>query len=177
MTDTFRVEFVVRGVPVGQPRARGRAMKRFSSRQQRMVDVAHIYNPTKASAKDGGGLLPITVWKKRLTLAANPHMPRDPWTGPVRLDLCAFFPRPQYLMKPSSPAGPIRYAAKPDRDNMDKAVLDTLKNAGLFRDDAQVCAGEIEKWYVAKDGAPGVRIIATHLVDEHQLTIQEASNA
>lgn len=34
---------------------------------------------------------------------------------------------------------------KPDRDNLDKAVLDAITKAGIWDDDCQVCSGVVEK--------------------------------
>ncbi len=55
-------------------------------------------------------------------------------------------------------AMPRRYhAQKPDRDNLDKAVMDALKGLA-WNDDSQVCAGKIEKFIAAGDEQPHVLI-------------------
>ena len=91
--------------------------------------------------------------------------PETPWLGAVRITVDAYFERPDRLCKKKSPEGRIPHTAKPDRDNVDKAVLDALKDVGLFRDDAQVCDGCVRKWYVAKGCGPGVIIVAERLAD------------
>ncbi len=55
------------------------------------------------------------------------------------------------------------HTGRPDRDNLDKAVLDAMKGL-IFRDDAQVCAGTIEKWIAAGDEQPHVTIVIEELV-------------
>jgi Holliday junction resolvase RusA-like endonuclease len=57
------------------------------------------------------------------------------------------------------------HTTKPDKDNLEKAILDELKQAGFFRDDAQVCSGGPNtKRYVLPgvssdpEGLPGVTI-------------------
>lgn len=49
----------------------------------------------------------------------------------------------------------IRHIKKPDRDNLDKAVLDAL--TGIFWiDDCQVCDGRIRKRIASGDESEGV---------------------
>jgi Holliday junction resolvase RusA-like endonuclease len=47
---------------------------------------------------------------------------------------------------------------KPDRDNLDKAVLDALTRCKFWLDDCQVCAGNISKQYTLVGVRPGVYI-------------------
>lgn len=142
------ITLCVRGDPSAQPRARGMAFRSKKSGKW----TARVYNPDDA---DG--------WKARVQVEAIKQRPESPWTGPLRIDASFFFARPKYLMKASSPEGKVRHTAKPDRDNLDKAVLDTLKQARFFKDDAQVCDGEIRKFYAAKGASPGAVITITFL--------------
>jgi Holliday junction resolvase RusA-like endonuclease len=144
-----RIEFTVVGEPKGQPRPRAFARK--------MGDkfVARVYDDGTAEK-----------WKSDIAIAGRPHIPAAPIEGPVRLDVDFVFPRPKYLMRAKDPAGEIPHTAKPDRDNCEKALLDALKTLGFFRDDSQVCAGEVTKWYAAKNGRPGARIMITAGIDE-----------
>jgi len=66
--------------------------------------------------------------------------------------------RPKRLYRKKDPDGIIPHAAKPDRDNLDKAVLDVLTTLGFWRDDGQISAGRIDKYYHAKGDKPGARI-------------------
>lgn len=121
----------------GEPKAMGRA------RAMSMHGKARVYNPTTAEG-----------WKSLVAAAFGPHRPPTPHEGPLRIDIDFHFPRPKRLMRKKDPEGPVWHTAKPDRDNSDKAVLDTLKTIGMYRDDAQVCNGRIRKFYHAKDEIP-----------------------
>lgn len=129
----------ISGLPVGQPRMRHALMRTKGGKS-----FVRGYNPDTA---DG--------WKNRVILAMGQYKPPAPHLGPVRIDRTFYFPRPQRLLKPGSPAGPIPHTAKPDLDNLDKAVFDALKSSHLYRDDAQVYGGNHHKLYVALGAQPG----------------------
>lgn len=57
----------------------------------------------------------------------------------------------------------IHHTAKPDFDNVAKAICDAMTTAGLWKDDAQVCRSVIEKWYVAKGARAGVWLTVERL--------------
>ncbi len=135
------IEFEVDGLPKAQPRPR--AFAKMSGDRA----VARVYD---AGTAEG--------WKGLIAQAAREHRPPEPLQGPLRLDVDFFFPRPQSLMRKRDPKGEIPHTAKPDRDNLDKAVMDCLTTLGFWGDDAQVCDGEIRKRYVAKNGRPGARL-------------------
>ena len=134
---TFSATFRVDGIPKAQPRAR--ATRRGAH--------AGVYDPGTA---DG--------WKALVAHASTQHRPAQPLRGPLSVSIDLFFPRPKKLMRRRDPDGPVRHTAKPDRDNVEKAILDAMTNAGWWCDDAQVCAGEVRKFYAAKDGRPGAEI-------------------
>lgn len=148
-TSTFAwqplLAFRVDGEPKGQPRARARQ------------GLRGVYDPGTA---DG--------WKALVGLAARPHRPPSPLDEPLRIDIDFYFPRPRTFSKrvraayggrsKDIPAGPVLHLSKPDRDNSEKAALDTLVQCGLLRDDAIVCAGEVRKFYHAEGGRPGAEI-------------------
>jgi Holliday junction resolvase RusA-like endonuclease len=92
-------------------------------------------------------------------------------SGPVILDLVAIFPRSsaeQTLPKRSDTplkfsAGRYPHIKKPDRDNVDKAVLDCLAgDMGVLHDDCQVFAGHLLKLVGSIDEPPSVSI-AVHV--------------
>ena len=149
---------IVFSVP-GEPRGMGRP--RFTARRGRGGQIfAKVY--TDAESKK---------YKDLVTLYARSHMPREKWDGPIRLDVTAYLERPQRLLKKSSPPGAIWCTTKPDRDNIEKAVLDALTDAGLWLDDKQVCAGEVRKFYVAIGHKPGLIITASRLSEPTQLEL------
>ena len=144
MQAPFACEFRVDGLPKAQPRIK--ATIRGAARH------ASVYTPQTAKA-----------WKSAVVEAGREHMPAMPLSGPVRVGLRFYFPRPQRLMRKKDPANRIWHTSKPDRDNLEKAVLDCLTAAGWFCDDSQVCAGETLKFYVPKDGEPGAVVFVQEL--------------
>jgi Holliday junction resolvase RusA-like endonuclease len=97
-------------------------------------------------------------WTSLLALAARDHLPAAPLSGPVRVDVEFRFRRPQRLQKKSSPEGFIPHTARPDRDNLDKAILDCLTQIGFLQDDALVVEGTIKKHYTGINTGPGALI-------------------
>lgn len=146
-TAPTRILLEVPGDPAGQPRMRHRVVAPRGRKP-----FATGYTPETA---DG--------WKRRVYLAALGKVPAK-HLGPVVCNVTWYFRRPGRLLKSGAPPGRIPYTAKPDRDNLDKAVLDALTDAGVWRDDAQVYDGRIRKFYVALGMAPGARI---EIVLEH----------
>lgn len=160
-----RLEMSVQCNPVGMPRPNSRAVRTRSGKY-----IATTYYPTgPGRTKQSRAVFEAHERARAFKTAIKAELARhvggtgviaEPWEGPVRVDIEAFFERPQRLLKARSPEGIIPHTAKPDRDNLDKVVLDALKDAGLMRDDSQAFTGLIQKWYVAKGCAPGVRIVA-----------------
>ena len=151
---TTRLEFTVRGTPKAQPRARGTIAR--TRKGKRVAPYVHIYTPESSSG-----------WKDRVVLAARQAgLPQGPWPGPVMITIDAYFEREKKYLEPGYPDGAFRHTAKPDRDNVEKAVLDALTSCHLWEDDCQVCDGPVRKWWVARGCAPGVRIVAELLEPE-----------
>jgi len=125
----------VYGDPKGQPRPR--ACIRGSH--------AGVYDPGTADA-----------WKAKI--CSELWGARSPVTGPIRVDIVFLFSRPARLCRKKDHPGRIRHISKPDRDNLDKAVLDALTDVGIWGDDCQVCSGLIDKYYVAVEEKPGAEI-------------------
>jgi crossover junction endodeoxyribonuclease RusA len=93
----------------------------------------------------------------------------EPFHGPVELYLAFDLPRPSGhygtgrnadLVKPSSPTHPT---VAPDLDKLVRCVADAITDAGLWKDDSQVCAIHAGKRYVDHT-PPGVLIIITELL-------------
>lgn len=168
MSMPSRFTFTVQGTPKGQPRTASRVI----SPKDGSAPFAHIYTPNRKTKTKGS----TDGFKQMLSIAARrAGLPSAPWEGPVCLTITAYFERPQRLLKSSSPAGPIPFTGKPDRDNLDKLVMDVLKRCRLYLDDAQVYDGPVRKFYVAKGGAPGVVVVAEHINPEfEQLSLLEA---
>jgi Holliday junction resolvase RusA-like endonuclease len=137
--DLFSVTFFVRGHPKGEPR------KRFDSRRPGA--------PAHPPQKD-----PSVKWRADLVRQAALHRPACPLEGTVRVDWLALLPRPQRLCRRKDPPGLIWAPTTPDRDNLDKAILDALAADGWFHNDKQVATGTIGKAYHSKGGVPGAWI-------------------
>ncbi len=143
------------GIPKAQPRARAFA-RNFGGKVS-----ARMYDPGTAEA-----------WKNDITMAID--LPTTPADGPIRVDIKFLFPRPKRLMRAKDDAGRILHTSKPDRDNCEKAVLDCFTTLGLWRDDGQVCAGEIEKFYAAKNEQAGAEIVVSILPAAPTRSLAEA---
>ncbi len=82
---------------------------------------------------------------------------------PLRVDVTFVFPRPKTIRRNGRTArvpvvGPrIVKATVPDRDNLDKAVLDALKGIA-WTDDGQVADGRLRKFYAASGEQPHVAV-------------------
>lgn len=128
------IRFTVIGDPLAQKRHRSRAFTDGAGNTQ-----VRNYDPSEGNKAD---FLSIVM-------ASAPAVPFD---CPIRLDCTFYFPRPKshyrtganaHLLKDNAPEWKI---SKPDRDNLDKFVLDALHGV-YWRDDSIVCAGEIQKKY------------------------------
>lgn len=134
MSDTITIW--VPGIPKGQPRVKARAFAVGGK------TVARVYTPKAAEG-----------FKSRIHAAAADKRPGAAITGPVRVDIACYFPRPKghygsgKNAAVKKAAAPEWHTSRPDRDNIDKAVLDALTTLGFWRDDAQVCGGETTKKY------------------------------
>lgn len=129
------VEFNVTGEPKGQPRPK------FARRGS----FVQTYDP--GTAND---------WKNRVAFAGQGHKPADPIEAPVTLRLVFYMPRPKRLDKANP--GPIPHTVKPDIDNMVKAVMDCLTDAGWWKDDALVTCAVAAKFYASLGWEPGATV-------------------
>ena len=138
-----QIELTIPGVPVAQPRQRtriaGGAGKMFTQN----------YTPAKH---------PVQEFKLAIRRALESQGVADVWRGPVCVDWVAVFPRPSGMVWKRKPMPRYRHTAKPDRDNLDKAILDAFKGV-LLADDSQVCSGSMEKWVASGSEQPHVRIL------------------
>lgn len=150
--------FFCAGLPKAQPRAKARAFGKF----------AQVYNPKTADD-----------WKMIVRNEASKVWDGVQWMGPLRVDLTFYFPRPKNHFKSQSaaaiaanappilkPNAPRWHTSKPDRDNSDKALLDSLTNLGIWGDDKQVCDGRIRKLYVMPGSHTGCMITIQEACDE-----------
>jgi crossover junction endodeoxyribonuclease RusA len=108
----------------------------------------------------------LRTWREDVKQAALAALPADcPYAGPVWTELSFYMPRPLShwgtgrnagVLKPSAPD----YApTRPDIDKLVRATLDALKDAGVYRDDGQVVALHVAKYYVPQQRGPGAWIL------------------
>ncbi len=69
---------------------------------------------------------------------------RQPLSGPLCCDAVFLFPRDKNKIWKTKPMVHYWHDVRPDRDNLEKAVLDAL-NGLVWHDDSQICAGTIYK--------------------------------
>jgi Holliday junction resolvase RusA-like endonuclease len=141
----YSVAFFMTGHPEPEPRPRAVAIK-IGGRWTARVHPSHEAD----------------TWKKAIQGVAR-RLPPPPEGVPLRVTIHWLFPRPKYMLKPKYYRGRIPHTNKPDRDNLDKAVLDALAGTLWDGDDARVSQGEIAKWFVAMNPpeVPGVHVIVS----------------
>lgn len=125
---TPAVSFLVHGDPKGQPRARACRRGKHSG----------VYDPGTADA-----------WKFAVREAARVALNGQTFgQSPLKVTLRFWFRRPKHHYRSNGELklnAPPWHAQKPDRDNLEKAVLDALTTLGVWTDDSQVCCGSVTK--------------------------------
>lgn len=144
------IVLTIPGKPFAQPRAKATT---FGGRTR-------MYTPTTTKSADGerksNG---VAEFKALVTLVASKAMDgMPPLTGPMRVDCEFVFPRLGGMIWKRKPMPRAWKETKPDRDNLDKMILDSLSGV-VFRDDNQVCTGMITKVYAAGDEQPHTRVV------------------
>ena len=112
------------------------------AKQRARTTKTHTYTPD--ATKD---------WEQAFAWHAKAILGNTYIDEPVRVDIVFALKRPQKIPK-SAPRGLTWAPVRPDRDNLEKAVLDALK--GHWRDDSLVVAGETLKCYAGVNQAPFV---------------------
>lgn len=149
------ITFFVPGEPKGQPRPRAFAFTPKGGGKP----TARMFTPD--NAKD---------FKGRIYVFAGQHRPQAPMLAAVSVEIIAIFPRPKCHYGTGRNAAtlkadaPRHHCGKPDRDNVEKAVLDALTQLGFWRDDGQVCQGSLTKLYADSPDEVGCSITIKELV-------------
>lgn len=131
----MKIQFVIPGIPVAQPRVKS----------TRRGNHSGVYTPTKTSTGKSNGVAEFKALAKMVAAKAYTGSPLD---GPLRVDLEFVFPRQSNKTWKTRQMPRYRKVTKPDRDNLDKCLMDSLTGI-LWVDDNQVCAGEISKWHAS----------------------------
>ena len=134
---------IVPGTPVAQPRPR--AVRRGAH--------AGVYNPPTADAWKAAVVREMQRWAGQRI------------SGALEVEIDFSFPRPlshfgtgrnAAKLKPSAPED---HTKRPDLDNLAKAVLDAMGDAGVFGDDAQVARLILSKrWGTGATGGAAIRM-------------------
>lgn len=149
-TVAVRIAFRVPAVPVAQPRQRHRIMS-IGGRQ-----MVGNFTPAKH---------PVNAFKAAVQLAARQMYTGAPLEGPLRLAVTFVLPRPKSMCWKKRPQPRAWHQAKPDADNLAKAVMDALLGT-VWRDDNQVCWLLARKLYASGAEQPGVEVEVRQLGEE-----------
>jgi len=110
------------------------------------------YNP---SAAEQNGFLSVI----------QSNAPERPFDCPLRVDITFYFARPKNHYRAGRYAGelksdaPIWHTSRPDRDNLDKFILDAM-NGVFWQDDSIISDGRLRKFYNCR---PRTEILITPL--------------
>ena len=139
----MNLSFFVAGVPKAQPRVKA------------FVRGGHagVYTPDSAES-----------WKQAVRRQAIANAPESILTGPIRVELDFFLPRPKtHLTKHGTPKAksPVWHCKKPDLDNLIKAVTDVITDTQrVWLDDSQIWVIKASKTYALQAVGCAVRISA-----------------
>lgn len=149
------IHFFAPGEPVAKARAGRRIVKSKTGKS-----FVQSYTPKKTAKYE-------TMIAE---LAKQQMIMREPTSAPIKLDLVLFFAIPESWPKWKQEAAQtnhIAHTAKPDADNVVKAIKDGL-NKIVWVDDSQVCEVHVMKLY---SNTPGVLIDVTELtISPSQIT-------
>lgn len=129
-----RIVLTIPGAPLGQPRAR----------------AVSIGGHARVYPARGGGVAEFKALARRIAAEVYQGPPLE---VPLRVDCLFVFPRTKGQMWKTKPMVRLPRVSKPDRDNLDKLVLDALTGI-VWRDDALVTCGWLEKVVAAGDEQP-----------------------
>jgi Holliday junction resolvase RusA-like endonuclease len=139
----MHLDFHVSGIPKAQPRVKA------------FVRGGHagVYTPDSAES-----------WKQAVRQEAIANAPESLITGPIRLQLDFFMPRPKaHLDNHGVPKrkSPVWHCKKPDLDNLIKAVTDAITDTQrVWLDDSQIYQITAVKTYALYASGCSVRINA-----------------
>lgn len=143
------IVFVVPSVAKPEPRKRHRQMN-MGGKQ-----FTQTYTPTTA---------PVNAFKAAVQSAFASAYQGAPIQGPVSLTLTYMLPRPKKLCWKKRPMPRLWHDIKPDKDNLEKSLMDALKGLA-WRDDAQVCRSLTEKVVASGNEQPRVEVRIEELGD------------
>lgn len=105
-------------------------------------------------------------WEDMAALTLSRAIGSMCYNQPLKLEVTAYFQRPQRLMRKSSNPNRIHHTAKPDADNVLKIVCDALVKANIVTDDALINWQLCVKYYCAIGVRPHVAVLLTSWENE-----------
>lgn len=115
----------------------------------------------------------VKPWRADIRAAALANF-KQPFTGPIRLDLAFVMPRPKSHygtgrnVNKIKPSAPVLHTQKPDLDKLIRAVGDALTGVA-YHDDSQVVGGShIKRWTYGVGDRPGVHIAVVPLEEKEK---------
>ena len=155
----------------GEPKSQDRRTRQLRTKGGRVFSGTYLLAETRE-------------WREKILFAArrHPDFPREPWDGPVRVSIEAFFERPKYLHAKKHPRGEIRKSLRPGADDRGEGVVGgprcsraqrvttdeqraVLRKGYLWIDDGQVHLGPVDRYYAAVDSGPCVIITAERITE------------
>jgi Holliday junction resolvase RusA-like endonuclease len=115
-----------------RPQGRPRAGRSWTGRH-----VTYTDDDTRAAAEEQAALL-------------APHAPREPFAGPLRLELAYYLPA-------SREDG--WHVSRPDADNLAKLTMDAMSRLRFWADDSQVCWLSVQKHRETDPAQRGVKVV------------------
>lgn len=94
------------------------------------------------------------AFKAATAMAVREIVPADitPIRGLVQIAVVFYMPRPKRMMGRKWDPGAIPHGARPDIDNLSKALIDAIVDSGVLADDAPVWSLSARKYYAEADG-------------------------
>lgn len=143
----FVLNAVAECVPAGMPRP---VATTFGGRTR-------LYTPTTVKSSSGKRTHPAIVLKSCIKDAVESIHVGGVLTGPLKIEVTAVFPRPKSITWKTKPMPRELHTAKPDHDNVMKAICDAL-NEVLWKDDSQIAVSHIEMFVASGNEQPHVEI-------------------
>lgn len=163
LDDNGQIVLKVHAIPVAQPRAKATTIG----------GRTRMYTPmTKKTADGSKRSNGVAEFKAQIRQVAAQVYTGPPLTVPIRVDCLFVFPRHLGKVWKNKPMPRYPHTSRPDRDNLDKMILDSLSGI-VWINDWLVFAGRIEKWHAAGDEQAFVEIRVTPMAG-NQDTKEEA---
>lgn len=143
-----RILAAISGLPKGMPRARSRYVG----------GKVYYYTPSTG----------VQEWKAAIAQAIESQVPEQPWDGPVMVSMTFHMKRPKRMMTAAAPECELWHSQKPDIDNLMKAVLDVCTEQHVWHDDDQVSFVWAKKYWMEKDGEPGMFLAIKPMEEQEQ---------